>query len=188
MDDRINRIQDLSSDKIVIQESGYLEVYVNNAAQTPVYYDNLMMMQSTGNVIEVNAYYPYGKIIQGKELQTELELGWLDYGARPFPTSHPVWFVPDPLAEMYCNTSPYMYALGNPVSNIDPNGMFTTRFGAWLYKVFNGGGDILKDSGGEYFVSQQSSYNSDDGSGVQATRIFDRSGRAEGKRSETGRV
>ena len=109
---------------------------MNNEAQTPVYYDNLVVMQSTGNVIELNAYYPYGRIIQGlstsstygknnykyngKELQTELELGWLDYGARML--DGPRWFVPDPLAEKYYSWSPYVYALNNPVRFIDPNG------------------------------------------------------------------
>ena len=137
VDDWINRIQNLSSDKIVIQESGYLEVYVNNEAQTPVYYDNLMVMQSTGNVIEVNAYYPYGKIIQGlstsstygknnykyngKELQTDMELNWLDYGWRML--DGPRWFVPDPLAEKYYSTSPYVYVGNNPINAFDPDGM-----------------------------------------------------------------
>ncbi|MDR2038463.1 MAG: hypothetical protein LBQ60_11125 [Bacteroidales bacterium] len=39
VDDRINRIQQLSGDKIVITESGYLEIFVNNEAQTPVFFE-----------------------------------------------------------------------------------------------------------------------------------------------------
>ena len=100
-----------------------------------------MVMQSTGHVIEVNAYYPYRKIIQGlstsstygknnykyngKELQPELELNWLDYGARPLPTSHPMWFVPDPMIELHYEWSPYAYCYNNPINLIDPFGLDT---------------------------------------------------------------
>jgi hypothetical protein len=56
----------------------------------------------------------------------------------------------------------------NPISNIDPLGDFATRVGAWLYKVFIGGGTIGQNSYGEWYV--QKSIESDDGSaGISLT-------------------
>jgi len=46
----------------------------------------------------------------------------------------------DPLAEKYFSVSPYVYCKNNPVNYIDPNGEFSTHFGAWLHKFLHGGG------------------------------------------------
>jgi len=58
--------------------------------------------------------------------------------------------------------------------------MFRTKFGAWLYSLFHGGERILKDKGGEYFVSQQVDHKDDD-PGVTVKRTFGWKGRTEGK-------
>ena len=140
VEDNINTIQTLASDLLVIQEAGFIEIFIDNQAQTPVYYDNFMVTQRSGNSMEVNAYYPYGKIIPGlslqgfqneynaykysaKELQTELQLQWLDYHARMLSIRDvPFWMTPDPLCEKYYWISPYMYVAGNPIRYIDPDG------------------------------------------------------------------
>ena len=46
VDDKINTIQTLATDKMVMQEAGFLEIFVSNNAQTPVYFDNLMAVKS----------------------------------------------------------------------------------------------------------------------------------------------
>jgi len=139
VEDHINAIQILATDQLIMKESGILEIFVNNDAQTPVYYDNLRVTHSATPVMEVNAYYPYGKILKGlsisntyapnmlkynaKELITAMELDWLDYGARVlFTYDLPILPTPDPLAEMYYSISPYAYCLNNPIKFIDPNG------------------------------------------------------------------
>jgi len=62
-------------------------------------------------------------LYNAKELQTELELNWLDYGARPYdPTGRLGWLSPDPMAEMYYSISPYAYVANNPINAIDPDG------------------------------------------------------------------
>ena len=125
-----------------MKEAGFIEIFVDNQAQTPVYYDNMRVSMSSGTVMEVNAYYPYGMIIpnlsvsamlpgeynaykyNNKELQTEHDLHWLDYGARMYdPIGRGGWWLPDPLAEKYYQISPYAYCGNNPINFIDPNGM-----------------------------------------------------------------
>lgn len=58
----------------------------------------------------------------GKEEQTELGLGWLDYGARMYQPELGKFFTQDRFSEKYYPLSPYQYAANNPVLNIDVNG------------------------------------------------------------------
>jgi RHS repeat-associated protein len=71
--------------------------------------------------------YLYNK----KELQTGL--GLYDYGARFYDPVIGRWTSMDPLAEKFLNSSPYLYALNNPVLLVDrdgrapgPGDLFTT--------------------------------------------------------------
>jgi RHS repeat-associated protein len=83
-------------------------------------------------------YYPFGLtfnsytrenaipqkyLYNGKELQTDLGLNWEDYGARMYDPTIGRWFVPDPLAENFMSLSPYAYALNNPISFVDIEGL-----------------------------------------------------------------
>ena len=122
-----------------MKEAGFIEIFVNNDAQTPVYFDNFRVTQSTScPVSEVNAYYPFGMIIgglslqavgdrynaykyNGKELQDTTSTAWLDFGARML--DGPRWIIPDPLAEKYYSISPYVYCANNPIRFIDPDGL-----------------------------------------------------------------
>lgn len=85
----------------------------------------------------MNDYYPFGLTFNsysrensadqkytynGKEEQDELDLGWLDYGARMYMPEIGRWGVIDPLAENFYPASPYSYALNNPVNLTDPDG------------------------------------------------------------------
>ena len=147
IENQINTFQNLATDKLVMKEAGFLDIFVNNDAQTPVYYDNVMVTMVTGTTMEINAYYPSSKILSNfttnnwmyapqynhykynaKERQTELGLEWLDYGARMMDPVVGRWWWPDPMAERHYNWSLYAYCYGNPINLIDPFGKDTVWF------------------------------------------------------------
>jgi RHS repeat-associated protein len=80
-------------------------------------------------------YYPFGLEIpvyggsdnqtkyNSKELQTEADLDWYDYGARHYDPQLGRWHVRDPLIEMHYDYTPYAYVYNNPIKLIDPFGL-----------------------------------------------------------------
>jgi len=153
VEDHINAIQNLATDKLIMKEAGFIEIFVNNQAKTPVYYDNMMVTHSGGNVVEVNAYYPYGMIIpslstpsisseynaykfQSKEEIKEMELNWLNFVWRMYDPVIGRTTSPDPHAENYYSLSPYSMFVNNPIRFIDPDGRdFTDAMWDWASRV-----------------------------------------------------
>ena len=91
-------------------------------------------------VRQVNSYYPFGMNIKqlsanstdpnhpneylynGKLMQDEMGLNWLDYGARGYDGVLGRWHSSDPRAEKYFSWSPYSYCYNNPLNFVDPQG------------------------------------------------------------------
>lgn len=82
-------------------------------------------------------YYPFGLtfnsyqrensldqkyLYNGKELQNELNLGWLDYGARMYDPALGRFYKLDRYSSDYMMLSPYNYTANNPINFVDYNG------------------------------------------------------------------
>jgi len=138
----------------VVAKPGYAYIYLSNENDklVDVYFDDLKITHSHGPVVQSDDYYPFGLafnsysfknsaannyLYNGKELQGELNLGWMDYGARMYMPELGRWGVVDLLADMYDDLSPYHYALNNPVNFLDPNGMNSESVADLVQKAWN---------------------------------------------------
>jgi RHS repeat-associated protein len=125
---------------ITMDKSGFFYAYVVNESSMNVYFDDFQVSTTSGQVLEQNDYYPFGLLnaqlsapgitnpinkykYNGKELQNELNLAWLDYGARFYDPQIGRWHSIDPLAENFGSLNPYNYCKNDPIVFIDPTGM-----------------------------------------------------------------
>ena len=135
---------------------------------------------SSTTLTQVAEYYPFGStylpiyngsgtsnkyLYNGKEKQDDLlgtgstALDWYDYGARFYDPTIGRWHSIDPLASMDVNSSPYNYALNNPVNLLDPDGLSThTDSTGNVLAVYND-----HDNGVYSHKTVSSSYASKDG-------------------------
>jgi RHS repeat-associated protein len=92
-------------------------------------------------MLQVQHYYPFGMefdgpwempldpdeinhyTYNGKELNRDFGLGWLDYGARYYDPGIGRFTCIDPMSEAIPEWSPYHYTFNNPISFNDPTGM-----------------------------------------------------------------
>ena len=103
-----------------------------------MFFDDFTAEHAHSAIVQADDYYPFGMtfneyrredgmmnkyLYNGKEIQQET--GWYHYGARFYMPDLGRWMVPDPVADAYVSYSPYNYVLGNPISNVDQEGMWT---------------------------------------------------------------
>lgn len=121
------------------REEGYIYVYVSNENSTlvEVYFDDVVVTHTPGNVVQANEYYPYGQQTTnswtrqlatannflyngGTELNKTTQLYDLYY--RNYDPVLGRFGQVDPMASKYGTVSPYHFAGNNPVVLNDPLG------------------------------------------------------------------
>ncbi|HND44397.1 MAG TPA: RHS repeat-associated core domain-containing protein, partial [Cyclobacteriaceae bacterium] len=129
----------LESPQITIKQPGYVYIFLSNEESAPLeaYFDDFSIDYTKSPVVQQDDYYAFGLnfnshqrenatgnqyLYNGKERQDELDLGWMDYGARMYIPEIGRWGVVDVLSEKYYKMSPYNYCLNNPIRLVDPDG------------------------------------------------------------------
>ncbi|MGL4629884.1 MAG: RHS repeat domain-containing protein, partial [Leadbetterella sp.] len=92
----------------------------------------------------------------GKELLTDLDLGWNDYGARMYDATIGRWSAVDPLAEVSRRWSPYAYCYNNPLIFVDPDGMMAQT----IYDFDGNAHEINDDDVENIYKSEDNNRNS----------------------------
>jgi len=93
------------------------------------------------------------ELYNGKEQQTDFDLGYFDYGFRQLDPQLCVWHTPDLLAETDYSTSAYAYCAGDPINKTDLYGLLPQASIAWndyapAYFELQEGGGLMGSGGG----------------------------------------
>src|SRR5690606_33984131 len=125
-------MQKLSVSK-TIKEPGYVYIYLSNegSVQQDVFFDDLKVTHVKSPIVSTSDYYAFGLAFNSyqrensvtnqyqynsKEMQDELGLGWLDYGARMYTPEIGRFMKVDFRAHNYMMYSPYGYVVNNPTN------------------------------------------------------------------------
>ena len=130
---------DFMTREYTIKEEGYVFMYVSNenATLVDVYFDDIVMAHTKGNVVQYNEYYPFGLQTAnswtrenntgnnflangGTELNTTSNLYDLQY--RNYDPILGRMNQVDPMATKYASLTPYNFAFNDPVMFNDPSG------------------------------------------------------------------
>ena len=119
---------------------------------------NVRIVFNTSGILSENHYYPFGLPIHnlststapagkenrylynGKELQDDLGLNWMDYGARFYDPQIGRFHSIDNSSENYYSYTPYNYVGNNPIKRVDPDG------NDWWDKVLGVGAALVDNA------------------------------------------
>ena len=139
-----NIVYDNDNISAILFDGGYASVNDDNGIVMHFYVkdhlgSNRLVVDSNGNIEEVNHYYPFGALMGdrcgvsrnnykyiGKELDTMYGWNMQDHEARWYDPVVGRWHSIDMLAEKMFYVSPYAYCFNNPVKLLDSNGEIPT--------------------------------------------------------------
>jgi RHS repeat-associated protein len=134
--DHLGNVRVVFADK---NEDGFIHPFFHHGTLGGWFGNNYQDAENH-EIIQENHYYPFGMAMEGawenvvpevgqdykyngKEMQSDFGLDWLDYGARFYDAAIGRWGQVDPLAEISPNYSAYVYVFNNPIGFNDPTGM-----------------------------------------------------------------
>ena len=139
-----------------------------------------------GEVVQHIEYVPFGEVFieernnvwntpylfNAKEFDEET--GMYYYGARYYEPRLSLWISPDPLGEIFSNSSSHRYVKNNPLRFIDPTGLFETEAEAQEYADINfPGAEVHQDTKSQqWFVSLNEEGTAAYKTGLVLTRDF----------------
>ncbi|RAK35246.1 UNVERIFIED_ORG: RHS repeat-associated protein [Chitinophaga ginsengisegetis] len=135
-----DQLQTLAQDKMVMEKSGFLYVYTSNESPQEVFFDNVVVAQASGPLLEETHYYPFGltmagissnalkgsnypknrKEFNGMEHTTDLDLNQYDAFYRNLDPQIGKWWQIDSKPNHV--ESPYASMSNNPIGMVDPLG------------------------------------------------------------------
>jgi RHS repeat-associated protein len=128
---------------VPIKEAGYVYLYLSNDTHAlggpmiEVYFDDFEVKHTKSRLVQCQDYYPFGLVFgsysrensvtnphqyNGKEMQDELGIGWVDFGRRMYHPDLGRFMAMDRFSEKFFPLSPFQFAADNPLSFVDING------------------------------------------------------------------
>ena len=139
----LGNYEPLSTGPMVVQQNGYVSVYVGNESAADVYFDDVTIEHRQGLQVQENQYDPFGLDLarvsgaapglslknfyqfNGKENQFDLGLNWNHQDWRFFDYQIGRWHAVDPEIENdQENWTPYSFGFNNAVRYADADGRF----------------------------------------------------------------
>ncbi|ELR73394.1 hypothetical protein C900_04246 [Fulvivirga imtechensis AK7] len=139
--------------EIEVTQPGFAYINVTHDAQenVDVYFDDLKVTHTYGNIVAGSDYYPFGLAMEGREITREdfrygyqgqfseedEETGWNSFELRMYDPVIGRWLTTDPYRQF---VSPYVGMGNNPANGVDYDGGF------WDQGI-NSKGEIVYDNG-----------------------------------------
>ncbi len=133
-----NAVKDHYSDlqNIAAEKNGYVYIYCSNESPVDVFFDNLQVVHTRGQILEEAHYYPYGMKIanissraagalqnrylyQGDFSEFDEETGYNEFYLRHYDPQIGRWTTADPYGQF---ASPYIGMGNSPAGMVDPDG------------------------------------------------------------------
>ena len=166
--DALNNYETLSTGQLIVQQNGYVSVYVGNESAADVYFDDITIEHRQGLQVQENQYDPFGLDLagvsgaapglrgknfyqfNGKENQLDLGLNWNHQDWRFFDYQIGRWHVVDPEIENGQELwTPYQFGFDNAVRFSDADGRYPGEgdgFGSGFAQGFVGTFTGLRDA------------------------------------------